>query len=54
MTRSEASERLRALLLERCPAHAVEIFVAAMEVATATLRESHEAVLESVEKAVSK
>lgn len=50
MTRTEASARLRALLLDRCPEHAVEIFSAAVDLATATLTESHEMLLKAFDE----
>jgi hypothetical protein len=49
-THDEASQRLIELLVKRCPHYAVEIFEAAAELTKATLRESHESVLKTLEK----
>lgn len=49
VTRSQEAARLRDLLIERCPQHAVEIFGVVVDLITATLRESHEATLKAVD-----
>lgn len=50
MTRAEASDRLRNLLVRLCPEHAVEIFCAATDLASATLKESHDELLQKFDE----
>ena len=51
LTRTQAVERLQALLLKYCPDHAVEIFVAVGELQRVTLEEFQAGVMATFEKA---